>query len=356
MQYYVTVIPGLERIASEELHERFGIETLPFIEGRNNVLVPFETEIDVRELLQLRTVEDLFIALGAYTFTGVRTELKTIPAAIKDLKDLDLALTYHRKTLPTTKHKTTFRVVAQAIHDPKEYRRVDLQTAIEKAIDERYHRRWTCVEDEASIELWVHLLKEELVVGLRLSDEHMRHRDYKQAHLPASLRPTVAAAMVQLSGIDATDVFLDPMCGAGTILIERAEAGRYQQLYGGDIRLEALEVARTNIGTKYKPIELQEWDARDLPFNNGSIDKVVCNLPFGKQIGSLEENQELYGSVLGEITRILRPKGRAVLLTSDTLLFKKRLGAYQELRLLREERHLKILGCPASIFVLEKKD
>lgn len=355
MQYYLTVLPGLEQIASEELRSRFGIESLPPIEGRNNILIPFETDLEVTKLLDIGIAEDLFIALGVYDYTGSRHELKTIPAALYDLKDLDLALRYHRETLPTTKRKTTFRVVAQAIHDPKEYRRVDLQEAVEKAILDRYHRRWELVEDDATLEIWVHLLKDTLVLGLRLSDERMRHRDYKLAHLPASLRPTVAYAMVWLSDPQPEDVFLDPMCGAGTILIERAQYGRYQQLYGGDIRPEALEVALTNIGNKYKPIDVREWDARDLPLENESVDKVVCNLPFGKQIGSPEENLELYGSALGEIVRVLKSGGRAVLLTSDIPLLKRRLGSYQELRIIREERHIKILGCLATILVLQKK-
>ena len=355
MQYYITVFPGLERIASEELKARFGIETLPPIEGRNNVLLPFETKVDVKELLTIGTAEDLFAALDEHPFTGMRHELTSVPAALRELPGLDLALSYHRKTLPTTKKKTTFRVVAQAIHDPKEYRRIDLQMALEEAIDKRYHRNWQRVDDEAVVEVWTHLLHEQIILGLRLSDERMRHREYKLEHLPASLRPTVAYAMVWLSGIEENDVFLDPMCGAGTILIERAQAGRYKQLYGGDIRPEALTAVTTNVGNKYKPIELKEWDARDLPFENESIDKIVCNLPFGKQIGSEEENKELYGAFLGEVTRLLRPGGRAVLLTSDVFLLKRRMGAYQELKMIREERNVKVLGCLASMVVLQKK-
>ena len=155
--------------------------------------------------------------------------------------------------------------------------------ALEVAIDKRYNKRWERVEDEAGLEIWAHLLIDKVVLGLRLSDERMRHREYKLEHLPASLRPTLAYALVWLSKIEATDTFVDPMCGAGTILIERAQAGRYAQIYGGDLRDEAVSAALTNIGNKYKPITVQAWDARDLPFDSQTIDKIVCNLPFGKQ-------------------------------------------------------------------------
>jgi len=83
----------------------------------------------------------------------------------------------------------------------------------------------------------------ELVLTLRLSDERLRHRDYKVAHMPGSLRPSVAAALGWLSEPAPDDIVLDPMCGAGTVLIERAYLGRYQQLIGGDSNPAMLEAA-----------------------------------------------------------------------------------------------------------------
>jgi tRNA (guanine6-N2)-methyltransferase len=81
------------------------------------------------------------------------------------------------------------------------------------------------------------------------------------SHLPASLRPTVAAAMVLLSDPRPDDVFLDSMCGGGTLLIERAQFGRYGLLLGGDIEPRALEASRRNIGPRYRPIQIHHWDA-----------------------------------------------------------------------------------------------
>src|SRR3989344_363953 len=107
----------------------------------------------------------------------------------------------------------------------------------------------------------------------------MRHRTYKVQSLPASLRPSIAHALVWVSEINKDDIFLDPMCGAGTILIERANAGPYRHLLGGDIRQEAVDAALANIGEKYKPIEAKVWDATSLPLQDKSITKIVSNLP-----------------------------------------------------------------------------
>src|SRR5438094_843688 len=70
-------------------------------------------------------------------------------------------------------------------------------------------------------EFWLSIDGATAVCGLRLSDKTMRHRTYKGEHLPASLRPTVAAAMVRLAEVRPGQAVLDPTCGAGTLLAEQ---------------------------------------------------------------------------------------------------------------------------------------
>jgi 23S rRNA G2445 N2-methylase RlmL len=181
----------------------------------------------------------------------------------------------------------------------------------------------------------------------------MRHRDYKLEHLPGSLRPTAAATLVWLTQPADDDIFLDPMCGAGTILIERAHMGRYRMLLGGDIRAEALTIARDNIGPRYKPIELRQWDARSLPLDAASITAAAVNLPFGKQIGSAEENRALYPEVLRELARVLRPGARLVALTGDRRTFDDALRRARGLAQ-RAIYPVLVLGHPAAVYLVER--
>ena len=76
--------------------------------------------------------------------------------------------------------------------------------------------------------------------------------------------------------------------------------GRYAQLLGGDIHPEAVAATRTNVGPRYKPIDIRQWDARDLPLDDGSVDRVVCNLPFGKKIGEPQALRPLYEGFASE--------------------------------------------------------
>jgi 23S rRNA G2445 N2-methylase RlmL len=282
-----------------------------------------------------------------------RETLKLLESSIARTQAIEPALTLARQIQPGRggKGKLRFRVVARQVGQAA-YRRVDAQRALERGIEMRNDHRWQ-VAEEGALEFWLTLLPDEAMVALRLSDERMRHREYKLEHLPASLRPSAAAALAWLTVPRDDDVFIDPMCGAATTLIERAHMGRYQILLGGDLREEALQVASDNVGPRYKPIELRRWDARDLPIDAGSVSAAAVNLPFGKQNGSHEENRALYPEFLRECARVLRPGARLVALTGDRRTLEESLRRTSQLAR-RMTYPVMVLGQPANVYVIER--
>jgi 23S rRNA G2445 N2-methylase RlmL len=68
-----------------------------------------------------------------------------------------------------------------------------------------------------------------------------------------------------------------------------------------------------NIRPRYKPIEVKPWDARELPLDENSVNAVVCNLPFGVQISTPEENRRLYPAVMKELRRVMQLQVRGCL-------------------------------------------
>jgi 23S rRNA G2445 N2-methylase RlmL len=76
----------------------------------------------------------------------------------------------------------------------------------------------------------------------------------------------------------------------------------------------AVNLARGGVADR---VELLHGDCRWAPLRAASVDVLVCDLPFGKQHGTVEANRSLYPRVLTETARVVRPGGRAVLLTSD---------------------------------------
>jgi 23S rRNA G2445 N2-methylase RlmL len=222
---------------------------------------------------------------------------------------------------------------------------------VASGIERGTRKRWRAVQEGEEVEIWANLIGLDFVCGLRLSGAEMRNRPYKLVHLPASLRPSVAAAMAWLTEPRPDDVFLDPTCGAGTLLIERDAFGAHGPLLAGDINAQALAAAAENVGPRFKPRQLFRWDARHLPLSAASVSKVAANLPFGVQIGDPRDNPALYRAVLGELDRVLTADGRAVLLTSAAELLRAVVRDCPGLRI-RQTYAVNLLGQQAAIYVL----
>ncbi len=325
--YYAQTMPGVEEIAWLEIRERLNTPVFQeylFAKEQNGIVL-FSYDGSLDKLLQLRTTEDVFLeALSQKSVSRGRQDLNHISTLVQKSDAFGRAantiLRYRKFS-----HPPTFRVVSRK-YGKHQYRRKDFEIAVLRGIQARYPR-WTPVADDAQVEIWANLLGSRLLIGLRLSDRSMRHRHIKKVDLPASLRPSLAAAMVFLTQPEAQDIFLDPMCGSGTILLERLQFGPSQEILGGDIESDRVDATRQNMpkprkGRKKRTISIRQWDVRQLPLDDSSIDKVATNLPFGKQIGSRQQLDSLYSSVFAELERVVRPDGRIVVFSSEFDLVK----------------------------------
>ena len=97
---------------------------------------------------------------------------------------------------------------------------------------------------------------------------------------------------------------------------------------------------------------LARWDAQRLPLADQSVDRILSNPPFGKQLSNPEEIGPLYRGAIREYNRVLHPGGRAVLLVSD---FPKLRAAVHPVqwKLLRQLR-VRVLGQSAEVTVWRK--
>jgi tRNA (guanine6-N2)-methyltransferase len=90
-----------------------------------------------------------------------------------------------------------------------------------------------------------------------------------------------------------------------------------------------------------------------LPLEDDSVDRILCNPPFGKKIGTADEVAPLYRQALREMDRVLRPGGRAVLIASDTAALDEAARAVEWQR--QRRVNLRILGHRASIMVYKSR-
>jgi len=355
--YIAHTQPGFESIAADEIATRISGAreiTRRGVPDRAGMTIFFAPA--AQKLTALRTVEDLF-GLAGYR-AGLAPEIQSlekIRAASREAPLIEAALQARVKVSPGARagRRLKFRVIARMAGE-HEFRRVDFQRAVERGIVERADHTWRLEEgEEAEVEFWATMIDSEFFLTVRLSDDRMRHREYKAAHRPASLRASSAAALAWASEPRDDDVVLDPFCGAGTILIERAHLGKYAMLLGSDRDQAALAAARTNVGARYKPIQLENWDAGTIPLADASVSKIVTNLPWGIRYGSHGENRKLYPEWFREFARVLKSGGTMVLLTAEWRLMRE-LERSRKIAPPSKITRVSILGTPASVYVIKK--
>ncbi len=356
MNYQLTTLPGLSDVFKQELAEWLSeVKVTEVMRTRNNDIVLVRYAGDVKQLQKMRLMEDTYVTLGRVKLSGGLADMKTLSAAAVWSGPLREALNlWSRYTGQSLTKRQTFRVVVQADDVRwRQYRRQDMMLAAERALL-RVGSSWRLDRDQAPLEVWLQQARRQLLVSVRLTTGLDRQHGGREVERAAALRPSVAAAMVWLSRPADDDVFLDPMCGSGTLLLERAVAGRYQLLLGGDIEAAAVETTLANFGPRHQPRRIERWDATDLPLEDGSVSKVVTNLPWGRQIGEKAVLPQLYAGFVAEAGRVLHPGGRLVVLTSEWDIFKGILARQAGFQIEQIVTNVEILGRRADIFVVNR--
>jgi 23S rRNA G2445 N2-methylase RlmL len=352
-------MPGVEKIAWLEIRDRFpqaSFSEFLFAKDQNGIIA-FEFPGRATELLNLRTTEDIFVQIASIDkLSRDWRDLRTIARRIERTPLLDQAI----KMWPKARGRVNYRVISRKMGG-HQYRRMDFEEAVVKGLQRRFRNQWKHVEDarprssQVDVEIWANILGSRLLCGLRLSDYSMRHRSYQVVNLPASLRPSVAAAMVLLTDPDPNDVFMDPMCGSGTLMSERALIAPYHQTLGGDILSTCVQATHRNLTHTQKSFTVYNWNACQLPCASNTIDKIAVNLPFGKQIGSRSEIERLYPCAFAEMARILKPGGKAVVLSSEYELVKDTIRQFRTLTNIRGYS-IAVLGQWARLYIVKKNE
>lgn len=96
---------------------------------------------------------------------------------------------------------------------------------------------------------------------------------------------------------------LDVGCGTGSLLGMLANTKANLELHGIDIDQKALVIAEQKINQAKKNVQFHQNPVTQLPFEDGSFDKIFCSLMFHH----LTDNDKIM--TLREIYRVVKPAG-----------------------------------------------
>ena len=211
---------------------------------------------------------------------------------------------------------------------------------------------------EPDVRIHAYLTEDHYQFYLDTSGNALYQRGLRRASIEAPLRENLAAGIIKLSGWQPGIPFLDPMCGSGTFLLEatmmalnvapgsnrsfgfeklknfdealwkklrqealkKAKPVSFSKIYGSDMDLRAVRVAKQNLEQagllEAVQIAHAEFTQISAPAGEGVM---VANPPYGVRIGEDEGLAELYPK-MGETLKRKFAGWNAYFLTNDMRL------------------------------------
>lgn len=184
-----------------------------------------------------------------------------------------------------------------------------------------------------------------------------KHTAYDKSLHPGELHPEVAFLLCYLTKPLHTDVVADPFCGYGAIPKERCRRFPFQKLYAFDLNEAALRETRGALPRR-ETIFVQKQDlftlTRERPELCGAVDAIITDPPWGLYEEIPAGLSEFYRKMLLEFSAMLKPGGRAAVLTAGKEEFCGALRAVPGLSLTREH-HILVSGKKCGIYLLHKE-
>ncbi len=347
--FFASCPKGSEELLAKEIKE-LGI-TRAYIE-KGGVFFRSETDEACKVMLQSRTASRLFHEIQVYTIANEK-ELYALAKEKWWDKIFDLKQTFMIKTLfdIDTKYKFNSSMIFSQL----------LKDAIVDNFREKYGERPSVDTVNPDITFLLRVEKKEkgelfnAHILVDMCGEPLSNRGYREVGFSAPMRENLAAALVMSTDFDPEkDIFIDSMCGSGTILIEAVlikgkiaptylrvrpyvEKGQITfaclkhpwftndkkalrlfneyihevysqstsalqelqtgQFLGFDISEQSMSITRGNLRSAKIPeqiVMLNKRDATKIRSVEEPPGLIICNPPYGERLGEEEKLKTLY--------------------------------------------------------------
>lgn len=155
---------------------------------------------------------------------------------------------------------------------------------IKGSLEKRLEELWALKRELVKPDLWLmgFFSGEKFILG-KLLKEVNRNVSNRLPHKrpyfhPSSMHPSLAGSLVNLSRAKLNDVFLDPFCGVGSILLEAGRLGCIA--LGGDVSPWMCKAAQKNLMYYGVKPSIVVGDARNIPFKK--CKSAATDTPYGK--------------------------------------------------------------------------
>ncbi|MCB2296469.1 HEAT repeat domain-containing protein [Clostridium tagluense] len=179
--------------------------------------------------------------------------------------------------------------------------------------------------------------------------------NYRKNEIATSINPVTAAIVVKSieKWLKPSARVIDPFCGTGTLLIERAKLAEVESLTGVDIYRTAISAATINSKLANVNIDLIDEDILDFS-TTYLFDELITNMPFDNKSATHNKYAELYSEFVKKIPSLVVSGGMAFVYTIEKQLFREVLIDNQELELIQEIK-IESGRLTPHIFVLKVK-
>jgi len=348
-RYFARVTAGTEAISWLEMETLLDIQRI----RQHSRTLEFFCSDSPAKLLLLRSVDDVYIYLG--TISGLN---KTNPslASLAQVGTWDLASAIEVCRQARSISSIPSYAITASLETPCNYSRFEAAEVLHRSLEGKVGWRYINHRDNqavADLDLRLIIKGVQAILGMRLGRHPLHRRLYKQASVPGSLKPPIAFSMLMLANPRQDEVLIYPLCGASTIPFEAESNWSPRLIIGSDISGSAIAQTKINAQQARSTANYMLANAFQMPFADRTIDKVCSNLPWGRQV-ELQDPDRFHTQFLTELQRVLRPVGRAVLLTDQVTSFTQALAAIPNLNLVLSQQ-ISLYGSHPTLLVLIKQ-
>jgi tRNA (guanine6-N2)-methyltransferase len=302
---------GIEHLAADEIRDRcFG--AIDWIGHRE---VHLTVSDPVPAVAALRTADDVLLVAAVVDDPGrTKGDLRRLVGA---LRSVDVRRLLRLRRLWSGTSVCAGVDVSASFVGRRAFNRFDVEDIVgehlARVMRVEYHSRRHGDRPPAGTWAWrVTLDGSRATIALRIGERPAHRRAYKRGSVAGTLHPPLAAAMVRLAEVRPGTTVLDPCCGAATLLMEAVHTVPGARVLGLDHDSAALRVATVN--TWGEGLELLQADAGRLPLAAGSVDRILVNPPWGRQVPARGLLARRPDRLWAEARRVLQPRGRLVAL------------------------------------------